>query len=1444
MTKCKWLIAVGFVWFVAACGEQSDYLNKKVIQTTATVKAPMNLGGVVVVYQPGQEHERFGQRDTFDGPRIDESGTSRFEELQNLRGDFIVEAVGGHYADPVTGRMVSMRGETLHGYTREIAPYAEMQVVITPWTELLYRFMRKQPDAAHVKAVEAALDGALGCGTHHFTRTFPAMPSEEAPLFTPGDAEMAYLQLGAWSKLAQSISREVGRGNDGVSVMRLTRAIGEVIDRVGRIDGPIEVMPGQMVASDLLRQRYAHAMRDFVEGEPKHVSLRTEAIKSFLECVSQAPANMWGPAGETLDIDGPALELEGPAVFAAPLQVRCQAQDDSAVRKINIEVMQGTAVVHPKATPADAKSGEGSPVATLFTTLDPVYLDDGEIKVTCRSEDTWGNESNKTIAMAVNKRQGKVVTKVDVFETRQDRSYVKDAVTVSCVCTDNYLIGDDACALSQASQAIAGMGKGALEKGQAVYLWDTTKVDDGNQKLVCEGRSAGLGAPIVSAPQYVWVGNFNRVTVIGEVHLDSLVEGMRVTAYAFSDGRKGKELGVAEAPNGEFELSISNEYRGPLLLEAAPVHELSKAKPSYTSLAFGEPMLVEAHHLSLLWDFYAPDQAMPQALHINAATSLAEALAVGIYRKGGGGGADKVAEASKIAHELVGKHIQPDGSLNPRETAVADLSKKHATGANSVLLGLFHVGLSRLAAEQSEEGPRYYSSLDLLGKLREDALSGVIDGREAERNDKLFLGLRYPLSSNTLRRDLASATRRWLRNDDLHGKKYAMSVLNLRAYSRPGQYLVTLSEDASGMFGGKPGAPFDEDGPELTLRVREDGGGEMDWTEMPGERKFRGAIYIDVRAQDDSDVMEFQVMFGDTLLRDDGKEGNEYGFKTPNAHGQFVVNSANYPDGDIAVLLTARDRLGNPSETPMLISIDNTPPSIQMLGQDNNTVLAGEGNVTLTGIASKELASVVATTLDGAHTGTVTIHEGEGGETGRGFDVSFRELPCNESYAVSVTAQDTVGNTSHPQTFTVICDNEPPTLRMEAADYIQKVSKEVVKVGPASPKVPLEVLVHEMDSTAAGLPTLHFVVDDQTGRKVGSFPGKLRVEVATKRSGSWMRDWEPQDITLEQRQNGFWALPISYQMLLPRTVTDSPSIAYARAHNHMALGNDNDIHSVLMRVIDEAGNRSPVTQIDFQFKMYSPAVTMSCDTTQAAKNSRVEPPTVMRFAQGKEAFFNASFDWPARSPSTTSLAPEDGQVIIVMKPTTTRWLASETVFDREITFKSDRDYPRDFPHAWPCNSPRKWTVFREKGGCSASDDRVQNLSLARHPDKGFSQRQVPTKELVTVNAFSKASVEFVGGSVPIESGVGVGNHVRPQISAHRGWELEKDPGWYQQPDRSEFVEREMVTAFILMRPPLAKPELWVQGQYPAPAGVVMDDSCKTMFGVLLRGTDEAQRLSF
>ena len=101
----------------------------------------------------------------------------------------------------------------------------------------------------------------------------------------------------------------------------------------------------------------------------------------------------------------------------------------------------------------------------------------------------------------------------------------------------------------------------------------------------------------------------------------------------------------------------------------------------------------------------------------------------------------------------------------------------------------------------------------------------MLDGRKekiGEKREQLGLG-RYPLTTETLRRDLASATRRWLRNDSLHGQVYLMSQLAPRDFNRRGQYLVTLAEDKSMLFGGESAKPFDEDGPILTLKIRQGG---------------------------------------------------------------------------------------------------------------------------------------------------------------------------------------------------------------------------------------------------------------------------------------------------------------------------------------------------------------------------------------------------------------------------------------------------------------------------------------------------------------------------------------------------------------------------------------------------------------------------------------------
>ena len=363
---------------------------------------------------------------------------------------------------------------------------------------------------------------------------------------------------------------------------------------------------------------------------------------------------------------------------------------------------QQNALVPAKATLGDKLFvGKDTPEATLSLTLDPNFLENGEVSITCMALDRWNNPSSKTAVSAVNRDLGKVF--IDVFprDDETEGARVKGKVIITCECRDRYLMQDDACGLSAASLAVPGISEGTFEPGRATYTWDMLQGIDGRKHLVCQGRSEGIKTPKLGDPRDIWVQNHKPAKPIVHVHLNTPVRDMQVTAYAFAGGQKGRELGRSSAATselGESEMSIRTDYVGPILFEAAAQREMNRAKPAYKALALGEDVRIDAHVLSLVWDDYSPARGdLPQELHINAATTLAKALAMGIYHKEGGGNSASMSDAIYRAHELVGRHLNPDEpgmyGLDPRRTAVADLSelsnRNTAKSDNSIRLGLF-----------------------------------------------------------------------------------------------------------------------------------------------------------------------------------------------------------------------------------------------------------------------------------------------------------------------------------------------------------------------------------------------------------------------------------------------------------------------------------------------------------------------------------------------------------------------------------------------------------------------------------------------------------------------------------------------------------------------------------------------------------------------------------
>ncbi len=1270
MTKCRWLIAVACL--VSACGRHDDISNNKMIQTTATVQAPMNLGGTVTMYQPGQEHERSGKRVVFNGPIIDETGTSHFEELKNRHGDFIVEAVGGHYTDPLTGRPISMRDKILHGYARGAEPYKDMQIVITPWTELQYRFMRRHAnDAASVKAVEEALDKALGCGTHHFARGVPALPSEESPLITPGDAEMAYLQLGAWSQLAQSVSRQVGRGDDGVSVIGLVQALGDVIDRVGRIEGHIEVMPDQFIEADILRQRYAQAMRQFVENAPENVKLRMDPIRSFLECTSAAPADMWGPRGEKLDVDGPSIAVITPSadsIIVRDSEVRCEATDDSLVKSFALRLSQGGQDVTKKAAPRIFLTGVGTKKATIFAEINAKQLSRGALVIACVAEDKWSNKStNGLITVHVNPAGGKTKVRVDAKETQKTQG----RISITCECSDEYM---QKCALITPSEAegVTSAGNGTTSPS---YVWDTTKVLDGNRVIICGNWSRGIAAPQEDYLAVV-VDNTTPGQIQGTVYLDTPVQSATVEAYAYDEYSPDQPRGRSVSPasqtgtNGNFTLHMTDGYQGPVLIEVSSAG-LGEAAHYQDLAANNEHVPFAGHKLTLLLADYQPGQSVNQ-LSINVATTLAEAYVTGQLLSGNS--PDKLSALIDEGRSLIARHVKAEG-LDITTTPVANFTKPiNAQRTDAILMGLFHVGLSREALEITHRRKLplgIFNILDLTDALRADLTNGVLDGLGSDEQGVALEGIRGAvLDPEALRWSLASAIHHWLNNDGVKtlGTGPNLTGLNHLDFVKDGQLLQLVSRNQSELFGGRPGQYFDQDGPVLHARILNAAGEEID-----PKRWVRGIIYLHVQTRDVSGIESVNASInGEPLRAQDGGvlEDSVYPIDTAIFEGGH--------EGTVTIHVEATDRRKNKSNlpTPLKIHFDNASPTINvgikpLWTQVQEVVIKGQlskaiskGAIHLNGAL---LAIIPATSEDSATEFAVPVH-----------------LPsCNAKHHLQISVTGVAGNVGSKQ-MTVICKSTPPEIVMLTSPFKRAKSGEMddtlvattatsqgnnVQIEAANGAKQIEQLVTDLDeSSPSAPPELRFVVSDKIQDSFGMYmPGVQAVSYEYRYMGqdgiAYVTKARPATYV---KDRGYYSVRISYQSLLPDDILSAP-IETARQKNFIGKCMKADRHTIVIRTVDAAGNESRMSY-PFVLHLYSPPVTARCTAKPEIQHSTPHiwglPPY---WDGGPTPFvvkFYHSFDVDWDNPQ--NVVPKNGKVAFHIHDTMIRWAIYKIGMDSYI----------------------------------------------------------------------------------------------------------------------------------------------------------------------------------
>ena len=571
MTYRRVLVAFGLffvVGYVMAACSPSAKSNRPMRQTRVVGLAPLNGGGTARVLMLDDSDPETGHAGQVLSEVAIPSDGNFIIDLEDMRGNLAVEATGGRYKDPHSGNPVSMRDEAMHAVVYGVQAGQAVHVVLNPWSELLYQYARARPGAAEHETARLALEKSLGCEDRKLTRSFPAMPSSEVPLRAAGNGEIAYVHLAAWSLLAENISRELGQD---IPMAHLVGTLGAVLSSSGKVEGTLEVVPGKFLPPDILRQRFAQAVRTFLEKDRSDVAIKTQNVANLLSCISRGGADMWGPAGEEFDSEAPVIDTQEGVVLAGPAQIKCVARDSSGVASMSIDANQaGQSYVAAPTFVHPVFVGENMPEASLTVTFVPSALMSGDFIITCSATDRWGNRREQEVHYGLNKGGAVARTIVAPFDERDGGIYLGGEVQITCQCDDLYP-QEGGCHLNDASATKSGMRLvSAPNLKSAVYAWDSTAVPDGENTLTCQARTLGFDEPI-SDPILVHVHNYDPMPIKGRVELETPVRGMAVKAWKWrSDGSIGALLATAEAQDGNFFLMLTNEYQGHILLEATP----------------------------------------------------------------------------------------------------------------------------------------------------------------------------------------------------------------------------------------------------------------------------------------------------------------------------------------------------------------------------------------------------------------------------------------------------------------------------------------------------------------------------------------------------------------------------------------------------------------------------------------------------------------------------------------------------------------------------------------------------------------------------------------------------------------------------------------------------------------------------------------------------------
>ena len=1227
----------------------NDQQARPTAETVLSGRALLHAQGEVRIYQL-RTHEHL------QTVKTDSSG--RFQAKLGLgQGDFLLEASGGSYVEPATDFVAHADGQRLRAAIFHVNVADARSVIISPWTELLVSAAEAGGFVEYTR-LATDLSALLSCGDavyRNILEVEPQAPTDGGPHQAATSATLASLYLGGWSQLAADLSAraELQPGARITSQLLAQRLSADITD--GHIDGqqagaPLELANGFLLPADSLRQPFAQATRKFIET--RHKALKTSAVVDLLGCISRNSSAMLGPPGEPLDMQPPAIVLHAPQAHAAvsgAVPLLCTAFDASPIVDAALELSRDAITFMPNVLTTQV-DGLTDRSVKLTGSLASAGLEDGAFGVSCRAIDRWGNEAIKHSEATINNHGGQVRIAVSPLG---DNNTVAGVVEVTCACEDEFAQG---CTLAEPLPQ--GMSVVSTEVRKSHYLWNTPAQMDGSYVLACQDFSQGLTKPTVAALA-VDIDNVNPGVAEGWIALDGPVKNVTIAAYAYENASRGKLLQQTIGVDGQFRMALPDNYRGPILFEAASAQSI-QARAHFSSAVLEDTLALGEGRLTLLYEMYEPGEVLT-GLSLNVLTSLAEAYASALFETQPTWLDDQsLGGASRLAHILWAQHLRPEKPFDVRFTPVANLTtlastlEEHAAHEqtfNGLLLALFNVGLSRLSAEASleEYGMAHAVTIThVLDLLRQDLRDLSLDGLDASNPDspaqQLYITPGHPLGPQFLRYELAAAIRRWLNAESLTNLLPGSNKTPLTAaqFSKPRQLLRNMAANASKLFGERAGGEFDQEGPTLHVRVEDQARREVDL-----RRPQNGPLHFIITATDDSGVASISAVVNDRTLPSQGVPTAE--------RAEFILDpAAGFPDGTFVVQCAAIDRVGNASSPYTLeIQIDTVAPKVQ---PDRTVLWSQNGTFSLDGSVSKASAFVTITSA-----GAGTLSTARDVAAGR-FRITG-QTACNQAYQLQVVATDYAGNTSSTP-IALRCDAQAPRMQVLDTSYRHDRVVSVMTAGDATWRsVPtfrkffdaLDYLPPHINRDTGNLPALRFAVHDIVDASTpGTPPEELRVSyryVYEGHLGHQERDWQPlNELASDATQQGRigpaeYQVLVAYQTLLPQSLL-AQGLLHAQIGNFIARAKPEDLHHLHIRVEDLAGNQRDY-DFPFRLEIWSQALKLSQCEPVSLDYANLARGTLAAFYQQGAPISTARISWPITRPAMT-LMPRGGRLHITL----------------------------------------------------------------------------------------------------------------------------------------------------------------------------------------------------